>query len=92
MLYFVSCLDLESVIKNKMYKVGQIWHCSDCSYQSQNNGHVYEHIEAKHVEHTGYACSFCDKIFKTKASFGRHRRLCTNSLCWMTLLWINYIQ
>ena len=62
-----------------MYKDGQTWCCSDCSYQSQKKSHVYEHIEAKHVEHTGYECSFCNKIFKTKGAFGRHRSQCTNT-------------
>ena len=83
---------METVIKEKMFKEGQIWCCSDCSYQSKQKSHVYEHVEAKHVEHSGYACSFCNKVFKRKGDFGRHKSHCTNSAnvqYWMRLLLAN---
>merc|ERR1712098_590928 len=71
--------DLESIIKDNMLKDGGIWFCMACSYQTQQKSHVYEHIEAKHVEHPGYECSFCKKVFKRKGDFGRHRSQCANS-------------
>lgn len=66
------CLDVETEISEKMYKEGSIWYCNDCSYQSGQKGHVYEHVEAKHVLHGGYQCQYCDKVLKSRASLRMH--------------------
>ena len=65
-------LDVESAISEKMVKEGSIWYCNDCSYQSGQKGHVYEHVEAKHVIHGGYQCQYCDKVLKSRASVRMH--------------------
>ena len=69
-------LDVDAAIKAKMTKDGRMWYCTDCDYCSNHNGHVYEHVESKHVVHSGYACQFCQKVLKTKAAAGRHFKNC----------------
>lgn len=49
------------------------WLCMECGYKSKKS-HVMEHVEAKHVEHPGYACPICPKTFQTRGSLRQHRR------------------
>ena len=72
----ILILDVDAEIKAKMTKEGRTWYCTDCDYSSNHNGHVYEHIESKHVIHDGYVCQYCQKVLKTKASAGRHYKNC----------------
>ena len=69
-------LDVDAAIKAKMTKDGRTWYCTECDYFSNHTGHVYEHIESKHVVHSGYVCQYCEKVLKTKASAGRHYKNC----------------
>ena len=69
----LSVLDLENVIVQKMYREDGVWKCSDCDYFSSHKGHTFEHIEAKHVQHSGYQCEICNKIMKTFASLRTHK-------------------
>ena len=64
--------DIGTAIHLKMFKNGSQWKCKECSYQSALKNNVYEHVEAKHIEHSGYACQFCDKVLKTKGSLRVH--------------------
>ena len=70
---------MDSAIKAKMTKEGRKWYCTDCDYSSRNTGHVYEHIELKHVVHSGYTCQKCGKVEKSKAAAGRHFKNCPAS-------------
>ena len=72
----IFILDVDSEIQTKMTKEEGIWLCTDCSYHSSQKGHVYEHIEAKHVVHSGYRCQICDKVLKTSASYRMHFKRC----------------
>ena len=67
-------LDIESQICAKMTKEDGIWSCRECIYTSRTKGHVYEHIEAKHVHHGGYICPKCSKLLKTRASLRMHSK------------------
>ena len=49
------------------------WVCLECGYQRKKS-HVIEHIEARHVEHPGYACMECPKVFQTRGSLRQHKR------------------
>ena len=69
----LSVLDVENVIVQKMYREDGVWKCSDCDYFSNHKGHTFEHIEAKHVQHSGYQCEICQKIMKTFASLRTHK-------------------
>ena len=66
-------LDLESEIHQRMYKEGGHWFCKECNHKSSQKGHLYEHVEAKHISHGGYQCLYCEKVLKTQASLRMHR-------------------
>ena len=59
-------LDEFSVIKqdvqSRMVKESGVWSCTDCDYTSSNKGHLFNHIETKHVNSSGYFCSVCNKF------------------------------
>jgi len=56
-----------------MYRVeGKMWECSVCSYNGQKC-HVFEHIEAKHVDHPAYSCGVCGTLCSTKNSLRQHK-------------------
>lgn len=74
------CLDVDSAIHEKLSKVGGLWHCNDCSYQSSNKAHVFEHVEAKHIVHSGYICQICEKVLKTSASYRMHFKKCQSQI------------
>ena len=71
-ILFLVCLDLDTVINDKMYRDGQIWFCTDCNFQSPKKSNVHEHIESKHVTHSGYYCDICSKLCPTKSSLRMH--------------------
>ena len=64
-------IDVVTELNKKMYKEGKLWFCTDCEYTG-TKGHVYEHVEAKHVIHGGYQCQFCNKVLKTQGSLRVH--------------------
>ena len=55
-----------------MYKEGNLWKCTECHYQYSQRGHVYKHVEAKHIVHGGYSCQICGRVLKTKESLRVH--------------------
>ena len=46
--------------------------CTVCDYTSLNKAHLKEHVEL-HIEGLNYPCQFCDKAFRSKNVFRRHR-------------------
>ena len=68
--------DVDSAVKAKMRKEGRTWLCTDCDYSSRNFSHIYDHIERKHVVHSGYHCQNCGQVLKTKDSARRHSKNC----------------
>ena len=70
-------MDVDTLVTSKMCKDGFTWYCNECNYNSMKKSHLFEHIESKHVSHSGYSCSYCGKVLKTKAAFGRHRKQCS---------------
>ena len=82
MFRFGQCLDLASLtevleqeILSKMCRTDnpKVWQCIDCGY-SRKKSHVVEHVEAKHVNHPGYTCQMCPKVFPTRGSLRQHRK------------------
>jgi len=45
--------------------------CLTCGYQSKSTNIKY-HIEAKHVESSGYNCALCGDFFKARSSLNQH--------------------
>jgi len=70
--------DLESVINSKMAKVPGtstvLWQCLECDYTSKKNLNVFEHIEAKHIQHEGYYCQLCNTTCPSKSAFRMHKK------------------
>jgi len=66
-------LTVEEEITAKMTKLENTWACRECPYNSRNKTHVVEHVESKHVEHMGYECPFCNKIYKNRSSYRQHK-------------------
>ena len=50
---------------------GGRWQCLQCGYQSKSTNVRY-HIEAKHVETSGYTCGECGDFFKARSSLNQH--------------------
>jgi len=66
-------LTVEDEINMKMHRTETMWACKVCPYGSKNKSHVAEHVEAKHIEHMGYECPNCGKLYKNKSSFRQHK-------------------
>lgn len=65
---------LEQEILSKMRRTDpKVWECMDCGYKGKKS-HVVEHVEAKHVDHPGYTCQLCPKVFQTRGSLRQHRK------------------
>ena len=66
---------LEEEILSKIEKLttGAGWLCLDCSYVGRKKSHVYEHVEAKHVDHPAYQCEECNRICKSRNSLRAHK-------------------
>ena len=73
-LYFLDSI-FEQEILSKIEKIstGPGWLCKDCGYVGNRKGHVYEHVEAKHVDHPAYICDLCDSVCKNRSSLRAHR-------------------
>ena len=70
---------LESEILSKMGRApadgghSSFWTCLDCGYRGKKS-HVMEHVEMKHVEHSGYMCPVCPKVFRSRVTLRQHRK------------------
>ena len=67
---------LEPEILSKMARgasEASAWVCLECGYQSKKS-HVMEHVESKHVDHPGYVCPLCPKVFQTRGSLRQHKK------------------
>jgi hypothetical protein len=61
-------------ISSNMWKQDKLWYCQKCSYSSNHKGHVFEHVEAKHIEHhPGYECSYCGLLMYNKSRLRKHK-------------------
>ena len=70
--HFILVTGHEEMINSKMWKGEGQWACTDCDYTSKKKDHVYEHIEAKHVQGPGYMCQQCDKVCPTRKALRHH--------------------
>ena len=72
-LYFA---DLNSEIQCRMSKndAGE-WQCNECYKTSNVKTNILEHIEAFHIQSSGYECEICCKVFKTRHSLRTHRNV-----------------
>lgn len=66
--------NLFTEIINSMWKEEKTWFCQACAYTSNHKGHMFEHIEAKHItNHPGYQCAYCLSLFNNKLKLRKHK-------------------
>ena len=63
---------INSLVLSKMTKVGSFRKCSDCSMETKYKTRLFEHVEAKHVETSGYECPTCNKFLPSLKSLKQH--------------------
>ena len=49
-----------------------VWQCNECGKMSKYITNMKGHIEANHVQGLKFNCSYCEKIFKSRASLRNH--------------------
>ena len=64
--------EVEDKIQQLMEKRDGRHCCTVCDYSSLSKAHVKEHVEL-HIEDLCYPCQHCDKTFRSKNVFRRHR-------------------
>jgi rubrerythrin len=65
---------IKEEIHSKMDKTSEgQWYCLVCRYESAKKSHVFEHIEAKHIDHPGYSCPICGRLLKNSIALRRHK-------------------
>jgi len=64
---------LDELISKNMQKddIG-IWHCLQCPFNSKRCSVVKNHVEAKHIESTGFMCPLCSTICPTRNALTMH--------------------
>ena len=63
----------EEVMSKMMFENG-FWKCLDCDWlPNKNKARVFDHVEAMHVETSGYTCPWCEKFCPSYASLKMHK-------------------
>ena len=79
---------LLAAVEEKMVKDitenGVVWRCADCGHQTKFRTSLFEHVESKHVESSGYICQYCLKHCRTRNALRSHiNRQHTSSNKWL---------
>ena len=62
----------EDLKRKELYlKVDKAWKCLACNYDSKDRSNMKKHIE-KHIDGLSFACTLCNKVFKTKGALRSH--------------------
>jgi len=66
----------KAAVEEKMVKDitenGVVWRCADCGHQTKFRTSLFEHVESKHVESSGYVCQYCFKHCRTRNALRSH--------------------
>ena len=66
--------ELISAIKGKMTRGSDgLWYCSECDYKTKYSTTLTRHIEAKHLQTSGFECSICAQFCPTRNSLMSHQ-------------------
>ena len=77
MILFQGTLEeLESTIKSMMAKKEGGWACNVCGFLKLRKAHVKDHVEAKHIQHPGFLCPHCDRVYASRHSLRSHIPTC----------------
>jgi len=68
--------DLEAYIFSKMSKLTSnsetYWRCNDCGYESKKKTNTQEHVEARHIESSGFLCIICQHLCPNRKALRNH--------------------
>jgi len=64
---------VDHAVVSQMQKVGSIWQCLACGWETSKRARLWEHVEANHVETTGYNCPVCEKFCPSKNALKVHK-------------------
>ena len=65
--------ELNTAVESQMEKFEGVWRCLTCGWTFKYRTRLYEHVEAKHVDTSGYNCPICDKFCPTQKSLKNHK-------------------
>lgn len=71
MSFIPSALDNE--INGHMQKIGGLWQCVTCGWETKLRARLWEHVEANHVQTNGYSCPICEKFCPSKNALKVHK-------------------
>ena len=49
-----------------------LWRCNDCGYESKKKTNTQEHVEAKHIQSSGFLCTICQHFCLNKKALRNH--------------------
>ena len=50
-----------------------VWYCSECDYRTKYSTTLTRHVEAKHMQTSGFECSICQQFCPTRNSLMSHQ-------------------
>ena len=77
---FSTDLELDELINSKMVQYGTTWTCLDCNYTSQKRCNVFDHVEARHIEHPGCQCPYCGSVKRHRIALRAHKHKCQQKI------------
>ena len=51
---------------------GVLWRCTVCGHSSKRKTPVALHVEAKHIESSGFHCGYCSKFCPSRNALQAH--------------------
>jgi len=63
--------EIDAMIAAKTIRLGKMFKCSDCDYETSVKGNLDKHIEAKHIS-PGVSCQYCAKLCPTRHALRMH--------------------
>jgi len=64
---------IDQAVVSQMQKLGSIWQCVACGWESPKRARLWEHVEANHVQTNGYSCPICEKFCPSKNALKVHK-------------------
>ena len=66
-------LELNYLVKKSLFKnVENMWKCSYCDYSSVKKCNTESHVEAMHLQTSGFVCPYCQMICSTRKALSSH--------------------
>jgi len=64
---------LDNEVVAHMLKTGSGWQCITCGWETKLRARLWEHVEANHVQTSGYLCPICQKLCPSKNALKVHK-------------------